>query len=670
MKHSIQTCVLFLSTLQNADAFAPQPNRNSDSSSLTFNNSYLERLRNDEVKAEKNPSNDEQVAPLTSTSQPSRHSTIRNTPQPADGKGRGTVSTVDYSQAFSETSTDRKLYSEASNGKSHVDNRDWGYGAEKAPVTSPRQPTQSAMYDAPRPSRPSDNTFPGTFSNHFPTPNLFRENISNLYSAVVDVPFKTDNSFDSPDEVELNYKNHRSPSSDVETSPVTPPSPSNVNNASQTQVASNNNTKSPYNFKENINNLYSAVADTSSQSSHDLGIIPHSESSSSFGIIPINNSSNGSSGLGARTVQKPLKDFLTNLRNDEVRERTASPSIDPTSPVLSDARPASPAPHVNTPEPFGGSARGTVSITNPIQVTRETSTDSRFYSEPFNDPTQTSNSLGIIDARQTESNVDIVPRNKSIEVTNSLAIAKVSSIDKDASTDEFSGNAPILVRGDSMETRSFEESVQRVYVFLETDGQPLNADVELWQFENSPQKLTVHLEDGCIRPFRAIIESPGTCNSVAIRNTGSKDFPFRAGLEGDALEDLNTSEILLNQTGKRTVQGGSSYPISLPPDVQSAQVILKTDGRPMHARVELSKGPNNSKQIMEIYTEDGFARPFNAMIETPGLGNVIRILNLGGGEFPLTAFVDTIVGYSTTPLDFIAEESLGSHNGPNGAPWI
>jgi len=230
-----------------------------------------------------------------------------------------------------------------------------------------------------------------------------------------------------------------------------------------------------------------------------------------------------------------------------------------------------------------------------------------------------------------------------------------------STTEIFDKTSSVIVQGGSLRTCSFEESVNRVSVFLKTTGRPLDANIELWQGpDNAPQKMTVYLEDGELRPFRAVVESPGSSNAVSIRNTGQMEFPLTAGVECDMTGGAAPSELLNMNSESRIVQGGAVYTTPFPPSVQSVQIALKSDGRPLNARVELLQGPNNNKQVMDIYTEDGQERPFYAIIDTPGSGNVIRIVNTATVEFPLSAAVESYI-----VDDSVVEES--SANG--GLTW-
>jgi len=195
----------------------------------------------------------------------------------------------------------------------------------------------------------------------------------------------------------------------------------------------------------------------------------------------------------------------------------------------------------------------------------------------------------------------------------------------------------ILVQGGSLRTWSYRSpAVEQVQVVLSTEGRPLDADIELWHGpDNTPCKMRVYVENGQLRPFSAVIETPRGPNTVAIRNIGQIEFPIAANVLADDV-DFPSPDCA---SSSMTVQGGALRTYPFDPSVDSVQVLLKTDGRPLNARIELLQGPNNNKQVIELYTEDGCDRPFFCVLETPGSGNVVRVVNTAPVEFPMTAAV-------------------------------
>ena len=147
--------------------------------------------------------------------------------------------------------------------------------------------------------------------------------------------------------------------------------------------------------------------------------------------------------------------------------------------------------------------------------------------------------------------------------------------------------------------------------------------------------MRVYVENGQLRPFSAVIETPRGPNTVAIRNIGQIEFPLMADVSANDVVDPSPDCI----TSSMTIQGGALRTYPFDPFVDSVEVLLKTDGRPLNARIELLQGPNNNKQVVELYTEDGFDRPFFCVLETPGSGNVVRIVNTAPVEFPMTAAI-------------------------------
>jgi len=198
-------------------------------------------------------------------------------------------------------------------------------------------------------------------------------------------------------------------------------------------------------------------------------------------------------------------------------------------------------------------------------------------------------------------------------------------------------NNPTLIQGGSLRTWSYNSpDIERLQVTLSTDGRPMDTDIELWNGpDNTPFKMRVYNENGEIRPFNIIIETPQNPNTVAIKNIGQIEFPVMANVYSNKL-DIPSNEILYE---KNTIQGGALRTYSFHSNVENVEIYMNTDGRPLNSRIELLQGPNNNKQVIELYTDNGEERPFYCILETPGTGNVIRIVNIAPVEFPLYAGV-------------------------------
>ncbi|GAX09684.1 hypothetical protein FisN_19Lh157 [Fistulifera solaris] len=200
--------------------------------------------------------------------------------------------------------------------------------------------------------------------------------------------------------------------------------------------------------------------------------------------------------------------------------------------------------------------------------------------------------------------------------------------------------SPVTVQGRSLKTWAFpDRDIDKVHLVMKTDGRPLLANVDLWQGpRNTPQRISVYTEDGDVRPFSALIATTGIgSNVVRVVNAATLEFPLKACIVPSTAGGPLPAMQLPAPT---VIQGGSLRTWSFEAPTKSVMVLIKTDGRPMNARIELLQGPNTIKQVMELYTEDGVERPFFAVMETPGTGNVVRVVNTAPMEFPLTASVE------------------------------
>jgi len=195
----------------------------------------------------------------------------------------------------------------------------------------------------------------------------------------------------------------------------------------------------------------------------------------------------------------------------------------------------------------------------------------------------------------------------------------------------------LMIQGGSLCTWSYRSpAIDQIQVVLSSDGRPLDTDIELWHGpDNTPLKMRVYVENGKLRPFTCVIETPRGPNTIAVRNIGQIEFPISASMFTENI-DAPSKECVSTSA---TIQGGALRTYAFDPSVESVQVLLRTDGRPLNARIELLQGPNNNKEVIELYTEDGCDRPFFCILKTPGSGNVVRIVNIAPIEFPMYAGV-------------------------------
>lgn len=187
---------------------------------------------------------------------------------------------------------------------------------------------------------------------------------------------------------------------------------------------------------------------------------------------------------------------------------------------------------------------------------------------------------------------------------------------------------PVMSEGDTTKNSAIytwsyrKPSVNLVKVLVSTNGDPYDANIELWQSGNVPFKIRTCAKDGHLRPFHTIIDTPNRFNTIAVRDFGrlNATYPF-----------FKTS-LPIKETKVRprvkvdTFEGHCARRYYIGPDVDRIKLCLQTDGSPLNARIEVRQDDEN-QQIVQLYTENGKERNFYCILQTPGSGNSIRVIN-------------------------------------------
>ena len=204
--------------------------------------------------------------------------------------------------------------------------------------------------------------------------------------------------------------------------------------------------------------------------------------------------------------------------------------------------------------------------------------------------------------------------------------------------DVWEKHKSVLVQGSTLKTWDLgDETTERVQLSLKSDGRPIDANIELWHTPSYiPAKFRVYTEDGSLRPIHAVIETPKHPKTVAVYNTGPLEFPLEAVVANTGRDKASQS---LADVPSQRIQGGKIMSFTYGAEVESVQVLLQTEERNMKAKIELTQGPNQPKQIIEVYATVGGQTPFYAVIATPGAGSTIRVVNQNSVEFPINAWI-------------------------------
>jgi len=196
---------------------------------------------------------------------------------------------------------------------------------------------------------------------------------------------------------------------------------------------------------------------------------------------------------------------------------------------------------------------------------------------------------------------------------------------------------PVRIEGSSLRTWDLgAETTERVLLSLRsTSGRPIEASVELWSTPSFiPTKFNVCCEDGSETPVHTIIETPRHPKTLAVFNVETEEYPLEA-----SVATVGIGKASLAGTTPDLVQGGQVASYTFGPWVESIEVLLQTEERSMKAMIELTQGPDDDNQTIELDAFAGRENPFYCVLMTPGEENTLRIINRNTVEYPFDAYV-------------------------------
>lgn len=189
-------------------------------------------------------------------------------------------------------------------------------------------------------------------------------------------------------------------------------------------------------------------------------------------------------------------------------------------------------------------------------------------------------------------------------------------------------------------------------------SRPITSEINLWLGPDyTPFQLKCHSEDGKNFPIQTLVGTKKYAVNVEVKNTGPYTHPLNTACSY-AIGPLADAPAEIQFEEGTYIEGGAVRMQPFPAEVDQLQVLLKTNGKQLKAKIELLNGPNNVKQEYEVYSSNGEKNALFIVFQTPGAGNAIRVKNLASLEYPL----DMYYRPSATGLPVTAETAASWNN--------
>lgn len=194
----------------------------------------------------------------------------------------------------------------------------------------------------------------------------------------------------------------------------------------------------------------------------------------------------------------------------------------------------------------------------------------------------------------------------------------------------------VQIQGQTRHTWNMADaSKEIVQVALHSNGRPIQADLQVWIGPNwTPVTINAKSEDGSEYPIQTLIGTRNKAANLEVMNTGPYTIPIKAAVSY-AIDPLASArDNLANEVQGQYMEGGSIHNLAFAPNINQLQILLKTEGKQLNARIELLNGPSNVKASLEVFTNNGALNSLFVVFDTPGAGNAIVVKNLAPLEYP------------------------------------